>query len=329
MAKKLSKPDLFEALGYKPHPGQILVHRSTAPRRVLACGVRFGKSTCAVMEACAALLQPREECLGWTIAPTLDLARLIFERTAMTLHRKFKHRVKLYSPREQRLVVVNFGGGLSVLEGKTADNPVSLLGEALDFAIIDEAARIKENVYTEHVSQRLVDREGWVLMLSTPRGADNWFFQQHRRGQKGRDPAYASWQSPSWSNPYLDRELIEAERSRLDADTFNEQYGAVFLGEELQPCDTCHGPNAHAVGIVLILPDKPPMFCPECRDYVNEKGESLVRRGRTGGRCLTIMNLSGRRDGTKPTVQLPASLGASKPTLIEPPEQASLQVDAG
>jgi hypothetical protein len=42
--RRLSKRALFEHLGYEPHAGQQAIHDSKAPRRVVACGVRFGKS---------------------------------------------------------------------------------------------------------------------------------------------------------------------------------------------------------------------------------------------------------------------------------------------
>ena len=50
---------IFEDLEYAPHEGQRLVHRSRAPRRIVACGVRWGKSRCAAMEAVLAVEDPR------------------------------------------------------------------------------------------------------------------------------------------------------------------------------------------------------------------------------------------------------------------------------
>ena len=61
----LDKQALFRHLGYQPHEGQRAVHESMAPRRVLACGVRWGKSLCAAMEAVAAAMEPRERSFGW------------------------------------------------------------------------------------------------------------------------------------------------------------------------------------------------------------------------------------------------------------------------
>jgi hypothetical protein len=71
---QLDKAALFEDLGYEPHAGQLAVHRSTARFRVVACGVRWGKTFAAAMEAIAAALEPKESAIGWVVAPTYDLA---------------------------------------------------------------------------------------------------------------------------------------------------------------------------------------------------------------------------------------------------------------
>ena len=72
---------------------------------------------------------------------------------------------------------------MSEVRGKTADNPVSLLGEGLDWLIVDEAARMKPMIWESHLSQRLIDKRGWALLISTPRGK-GWFFDLFRRGQR-------------------------------------------------------------------------------------------------------------------------------------------------
>jgi site-specific recombinase XerC len=62
---EISKRRLFQMLGYTPHPGQVPIHRSTASRRIVACGVRWGKTKCAAMEGLAAALMPRNRSFGW------------------------------------------------------------------------------------------------------------------------------------------------------------------------------------------------------------------------------------------------------------------------
>ena len=224
----LNKQALFDLCGYKPHPGQLLVHESRAPRRVVACGVRWGKTLCAAMEALAAALAPRAHTIGWVVAPTYDLSERVFNQVALIAMSHFRHRVVSFKEHERRLVLTNLGGGTSEIRGKTADNPVSLLGEGLDFVIVDEASRLKPAIWESHLSQRLIDKRGWALLISTPRGK-GWFFDLWRRGQPSGDPDYQAWNAPSWTNPLLDREVIEAERARLPERVFRQEYAAEFL----------------------------------------------------------------------------------------------------
>jgi len=223
----LNKDALFEMLGYEPHPEQLEVHRSTAPRRVLACGVRWGKTLCAAMEALAASLEPKDRSMGWVVAPTYDLADKVFRELVTLVAEHLRHRIVMVKQSERRLVLLNLGGGVSEIRGKSADNAVSLLGEGLDFVIVDEAARMKPSIWEGHLSQRLIDRRGWALLISTPRGK-GWFFDMWRRGQSAADTVHASWNHPSWTNPHLDRALIEAERERLPARVFAQEYGGEF-----------------------------------------------------------------------------------------------------
>jgi hypothetical protein len=64
-------------------------------------------------------------------------------------------------------------------------------------------------------------------LISTPKGK-GYFFDQYQRGQQ-RDPAYRSWNNPSWTNPHLDRSLIEEQRRQIPERVFAQEYGAQFV----------------------------------------------------------------------------------------------------
>lgn len=226
-SKQLNKLQFFKDLGFEPHAGQLEVHRSTAPRRILTCGVRWGKTLCAAMEGLVAAMQPKDRSFGWVVAPTYELADKVFRELIVLTAEHLRHRIISLKEGERRIVLRNMGGGVSELRGKSADNPVSLLGEGLDWLIVDEAARLKPVIWESHLSQRLIDNKGWALLISTPRGK-GWLFDLYRRGQ-GDDPDYESWNSPSWDNPYLDADLIEQERDRLPERVFSQEYGGQFL----------------------------------------------------------------------------------------------------
>ena len=202
---------------------------------------------------------------------------------------KLPHRLLDLNLRERRIVVRNLSGGTSEMRAKSADNPTSLLGAGLDWLIVDESARLRDDVWQNYLSQRLVDKKGWALFVSTPRGA-GWFYQLYRRGLRG-DPTYACWRSPSWQNPLLDRAVIEAERERLPAEVFEQEFEAIFHNVDAEPCEECGGPSRDAAGICLLEAGVELPGCAECGEPVNAEGETLVRLGKGGKPELVVIVL--------------------------------------
>jgi hypothetical protein len=78
-----------------------------------------------------------------------------------------------------------------------ADNPDAIRGIYLDGAVLDEAAQIKPELWGEVVRPMLADRDGWAVMIGTPKGqlglfwdmyqkslaSDEWFVSEHRADQ--------------------------------------------------------------------------------------------------------------------------------------------------
>jgi len=226
-ANRLNKDRFFEDLGYSPHLGQREIHNSTASRRVVACGVRWGKTWCSAMEGLAAAMAPAERSVGWVVAPTYDLSDRVFREIQLAVMKHLRHRVITMKENDRRIVLRNMAGGTSEIRAKSADNPVSLLGEGLDWLIVDEASRLKPLIWQSHLSQRLLDKQGWALLISTPKGK-GYFHDLYLRGQ-GRDDDFRSWNYPSWTSPLLNSEMIEEERTRVPERVFRQEYGAEFI----------------------------------------------------------------------------------------------------
>src|SRR5688572_7513691 len=132
---RLDKARVFEDLGYWPHAGQQAVHDSKAPRRVLACGVRWGKTSVGVYEVVTALLEPREaESVGWVVGPDHAVSDRILKLAHRALEKRAPHRI--LKARGHTLRVRSLSGHVAVAEGRSTDNPASLLGEGLDWLVI-------------------------------------------------------------------------------------------------------------------------------------------------------------------------------------------------
>ena len=270
---KLNKERFFASLSYEPHEGQWAVHRSNAPRRVLACGVRWGKSTCAMMEGMTAAMEPRAYSKGWIVAPNYELAHRIYHQMVELFQEELPHRVVECVPREHRLIITNLAGGKSEIRARTADNPVSLLGEGLDWLIVDEFARLKPEIWEGYLSQRLADRRGWALLISTPDGK-GYFHEIHQRGA-GDDPEWKSWNFPTWTNPHIDKDFLESEKERLPEKVYLQEYGARFLGDGPIPCETCGFPEVQGLGAVRLGEHEELRRCPECQLAVDADGKPL------------------------------------------------------
>lgn len=224
---KVSKPALFKKIGYVPHPGQIKVHKSKVPMRVVVCGTRWGKTTCAAAEGLWAALSGGKHSVGWCVAPNYELATKVYREIERYVFEYFRNRVVRHVKGVHLLVIRNLSGGETEIRAKSADNAVSLLGEGLDWVIVDEASRLRPEIWDGYVSQRLIDKKGWALLISTPAGK-NYFHDLYQRGVGGDERTW-SHHAPSWENPHLDREVIEAQRGKIPDRAFAQEYEASFI----------------------------------------------------------------------------------------------------
>jgi hypothetical protein len=103
-----------------------------------------------------------------------------------------------------------------------------------------------------------------------------------KRGRRNRDPECESWALPSRDNPYVDADVIEAERGRLPEEVFKQQYEATFVGVPDEPCETCGGPREDAIGKVTApegeYKDDFIPRCPECGIFVDSTGRCIVKK---------------------------------------------------
>ena len=113
---------------------------------------------------------------------------------------------------------------------RSADDPQSLRGEGLNFAVLDECAFMREQTWTEALRPALSDRLGGAMFISTPKG-QNWFWRLYQRGQDHLDGEWASWQLPTSDNPFIAASEIEAARRDMPERIYAQEYLAQFLDD--------------------------------------------------------------------------------------------------
>jgi len=220
------KEKWFDFINYVPHNGQKKLHFPSKDWRfcVAVCGRRWGKSVSASVEAQVVLSQSNKRV--WCVAPTYDGSEKIFREI---WHKMVVEKSMPTTRASYKDQYIEFEWG-SVVEGKSADKPDSLVGEGLDLLILDEAAKIKKKTWEMYLRPTLSDRKGSALFITTPQGF-NWVYDLYLLGQK--DEMWHSFNSPSHENNYAypdgnrDSDLLEAKRN-LAKEVYDQEYGAKF-----------------------------------------------------------------------------------------------------
>lgn len=234
------KKNLFERVKYEPHWKQKELHyydenpdyKNPWTFMVACWGRRSGKSLCAAMECIAHLIPPGNRV--WVVAPTYALTEKVFREVYQLLvidkilgePKKVLETANMNIRGGHMLIRTKWG---SWIEGKSAENPNSLVGEGLDFLVIDEAAKINPRVWEQYLEPTLLDRHGRCLMITTPEG-HNWLWEKYEFGF-AEDRVANGWQCShmkSRDNPYLDKEWIANKRKEVTPEVYRQEYEASF-----------------------------------------------------------------------------------------------------
>lgn len=203
-----------------PHVGQSAILNSPARFRVVACGRRWGKTEAGKIAAIEAAQNGGNV---WWIMPSYPMASEVWRSLKSTLSGQWDSKSE-----EERAIYLPGGGALRVRSGQ---DPDSLRGTGLDLAVLDEAAFLREAVWTSAIRPALADRRGKALFLSTPKGIGNWFWKIYGYGRDPDRPEWQSWTFPTASNPLIPPDEIEAAKAELPERVFLQEFLAEFTAD--------------------------------------------------------------------------------------------------
>lgn len=196
---------------------------------VVAAGTRWGKSHLCANKVINYGLDNQGKLIWW-VAPTFELAEVGREKILLCgIPELFK------KENRQRKILPMVSG--ADIQFKSADNPDSLLGRGIGYLVIDEAARILDDVWYSYLRRTLLDHKGPAIMISTPKGK-NWFYDLWLKGQDSAKIEFKSFKFKTEDNPFIDkREIAQMRlevpelvaRQELDAD-FMDDASTVFRG---------------------------------------------------------------------------------------------------
>lgn len=186
-------------------------------------GRRWGKTVLGgtTSIACAA----RGAKVAW-IVPTYKNGRPLWRWAENTVAPLKKAKLASVS-RAERVIQFGEGGFLGIY---SMDNEDSIRGEAFHLAIIDEAARVPEESWTDAIMPTLADYNGRAILISTPKGK-NWFWKEWMRGQVPNEYV-KSWQAPTANNPNPRiQRAAELAKDRVSERTYQQEWLAQFVDE--------------------------------------------------------------------------------------------------
>lgn len=198
---EIDRKALFKKLEYTPHSDlQWQVHNSTARFRVAACGRRWGKSTAFGHEITLRMFVP--DSMNWICGPSYKLGEkefriVYFDFQKLGLLKRCK---KSYNVPQGQMRIY-WPEMNSTVEVVSADKPDGLVGEALDYVCMSEAAKHKMSTWQMYIQPGLSDKRGCADFPSTPQGY-NWFQGLYELGNSKVKAAldYESFHAPTWTN---------------------------------------------------------------------------------------------------------------------------------
>ncbi|MCW5939418.1 MAG: hypothetical protein KF884_02190 [Fimbriimonadaceae bacterium] len=236
---------------WQPHQGQLEFLRNRAAVQVLACGRRWGKTEACAVRTVASLFEPSPT-QHLLLAPTLDQARLLFDRTVALLE-ALGETAKVRSSPYPRLQF-----GPHVVSARSGHVPRSLRGLGATDIVVDEAAYLPESLITEIAMPMLATTDGRLTLISTPHGK-NHFWRFFHMGQRGEHGVW-SRQAPSSESPFVSAQFLAVQRELISERAYRVEYeaefldgaGQVFRDEAVQKCLVPRAPVAEppfAIGI--------------------------------------------------------------------------------
>ena len=224
-------------IGFQPHAKQrALINsilQSTAKYHVANIGRQFGKS-----------LMGQNLLLWWALnnGPCKILwVSPVYSQTS-------KVQKELYNAIQGSGIVksCNFSSNEMTLKNgseiifRSAERYDNIRGGTYDYAIIDEAAFMRNEAWQEAIRPTLLVKGKKVLFISTPKGKGNWFYELYQLGMSEDHPNYQSYTGSSYDTPFIDPQEIEDAKRTLPEAVFRQEYLAEFIeggGEVFQNLD--------------------------------------------------------------------------------------------
>lgn len=190
--------------------------------KVVVAGRRTGKTRFAAMMLIIKALEcENRDATVLYAAPTFAMAKVLMWDLVQELARPVLSKANI---NDGEITLIN---GVKI-RIRGADNPDSLRGYKLHYAVLDESKDMRETVWPLVVRPALSDLKGQALIIGTPEPGESQFRDQYELGLTGDDAEWKSWLFPTSCNELIDPKEIESAKRTLSTAQFEQEYNANF-----------------------------------------------------------------------------------------------------
>ena len=203
----------------KFHSAQKAIYRNLAPRSVLRCGRRFGKTT--LLETVAGNNGRKGQYVGW-FSPNYKLLSPSYKRILRMMAPITQHASKT-----EAMIELKTGGHI---EFWTLNDEDAGRSRSYDLVIIDEGSLVKtglKDIWEQSIAPTLLDRRGRAIIAGTPKGIDpdNFFYEVCTNKELG----WKEFFQPTRTNPLLDPVGVEALVHDYPPLVYQQEFLAEFV----------------------------------------------------------------------------------------------------
>lgn len=216
----------WEAAHYTPSEAQALFHADDSRLKLVAGGIRGGKSYSTAMDVLPDLLI--EDGLVWIVGPDYEQCKPEWEYMYNVLHQLGLISKASAPERGGRSFTTTWGARVQT---KSSDDTRALASFAPHVILMVEAGQQTYDTM-QKVLERALEHNAKVIMSGTFEGALSWYADMFERWQGDNPEEGKSFSIPSWSNSAIfpggrEDEKIKALEAAMPYELFMERCGAV------------------------------------------------------------------------------------------------------
>jgi len=217
----------IEIQGFSPTKKQkeiIEACTDETTKYIVGCfGRQAGKSFTAMNLILKWVLEDNNSTAMW-VAPIYAQSKKVFQELSNTIAG-----VGITKTINKSELTITFING-STLYFRSAEREDSLRGYTLDYLVVDEAAYIKNDVWSTVLRPTVLVKGKKVLFISTPKGK-NWFHTVATRGYQEEYPQYKTFHATSFDTPFITQEELQEAKLSLPESIYRQEILAEFIDD--------------------------------------------------------------------------------------------------